>query len=339
MGTPPAEVDTLDWGRQPRWRAPRLLWWALAVAALVAGSGWYVLNLGDGRDPAASPAPSPRDHPIGVVTGLDDSTAVVTDLSGAGGTGAVRYQVGTEVRLLTRLPDRRRLVNPIDLELAHAGESLALVGDDRLQVLGLGANTSAVTVRCRACTTVTWVGYRSLAVSGVVAGRPTLRVFDMSGAEQGTLLLPTGVRPTGYSPDRRRFAGVETLRSGADRVFVVEMDGSHRHPLAGTVTEPGRHIDEVQWSPDGSQVAYVERGIRVSTTGNDLKVATVAGGTVRQVTAVRTPAGFAWAPDGSALLAVGGPSEPGRVSPYALDGSAGGGIRGEVPIDWGRPAP
>ena len=108
-----------------------------------------------------------------------------------------------------------------------------------------------------------------------------------------------------WSPDGSRIAftrnedvGESTLFT-SDDVFVIDADGSNAQQL--TQDRVGRSRGQPAWSPDGSQIAYVD-GASVSSTVSfrfgRLTVVDVDGSGARRVTDGNFDADPDWSPDG-----------------------------------------
>ena len=117
----------------------------------------------------------------------------------------------------------------------------------------------------------------------------------------------TGVQP---SPDGKRvlYAVREALMDGDQseyltQLFVANADGSDPVQL----TSASKSSDKAQWSPDGSQIAFVS----ARAGKRDLWLIRPRGGEALQLTSVKTAVGsFEWAPDGKtiAFSALDGPT-------------------------------
>jgi dipeptidyl aminopeptidase/acylaminoacyl peptidase len=134
-----------------------------------------------------------------------------------------------------------------------------------------------------------------------------------------------------WSPDGTRIAfvsrrGPEPERSNDSNVFVVEAKAG-AEPKAVT-SYPGADSGPVAWSPDGSQIAYLQGDVAKfwAYQQQQLAVVPASGGEARLLTtsldrAVSSPV---WAPDGRSLLAV---VEDDRVEYLARVPVSGGGIQ------------
>ena len=312
------------------------------LGRLVAGAAGLALLAGVAVGVGSDRRPPPPVGPSG-------SGTIVTDLSASGGPGALRLQTGDAVRMITELPDGRSLVNPDDLEISPDGTKLALVGDDTLQVLGLGTDTTSTSVPCRGCMFVSWIGYRVglMLVSRLHGRNLQNHVYTSEGDDEGAMRLPDGVTAMGYAPDRLHLSAIEYIGPRAHprgRISVVDDRTTRRTPLRDTETKPGELIGDLAWSPDGTRIGYVVQGPRNSEGFSRfrLMVASADGAFVRQVADLgrcvcfntSPPPTFAWSPDGGSVVVA---KTDAVVVP--LDGSASGSVPGHGPVDWGPPDP
>ena len=119
---------------------------------------------------------------------------------------------------------------------------------------------------------------------------------DLGGRPQPVL---DGSRPR-FSPDGRRL-----VYANADGVPSVANVGEWRgRPLDGRPLEGGYERVGLTWSPDGTQVAYVEMLDSDFPEGGDLYVVDVATGTADKIRHFAGPyvTPLEWSPDGSTLL-------------------------------------
>lgn len=120
-----------------------------------------------------------------------------------------------------------------------------------------------------------------------------------------------------WSPDGTRIALMLLPAGGTQfdhRIYVVNADGSGLRQLSPE-SVVGGHIDEghPSWSPDGSRVAF-QRAITTFDSTNDPRPITVVDVATGDATEVGHHlrngfAGWAWSPDGTAILQVDGESE------------------------------
>ena len=322
---------------------------AVVAAAVVVAGGVALLGGPGGADERRHDGPV---DPPG-------SGAVVTNLSGTGNDGQVLVEGGSSKVLLSALRDGTPLVSPEDLEVSPEGDKLALVGDDTLQVVGLGEDRTSTSVPCPRCRFVDWMGFKVgiLLVTSYGVDGPTTHVYGNDGANRGAITMAEGISPSGYSPDRLRMVGVQDLGRGdrqRSRLFVLDDTTGTRTPLPATTTEPGRFIYDVSWSPDGVQVGYIVAGDYagggVAAQDHQLMVASADGSGVREVAdlgrcyCVRTAdPRFAWSPEGSDMVAVTVSAQDSRdrseVRVLSLDGSVEQVLAGGAPVDWGPKAP
>ncbi len=319
----------------------------VTVLAVVTAVFWFV----GGPSPDEDVAPGPEDPP--------GSGAVVSTLRADGTTGEVLVEGGSSKVLVSELHDGTPLVSPVDLEVSPEGDKLAVVGEDTLQVVGLGDNRTSTTVPCLRCRFVDWMGFKVgiLLVTSFGAQGPSTQVYGDDGVARGALKLPEGIVASGYSPDRLSMVGVSELGRGdarRSRLFVLDDGTGVRTPLPDTESAPGRFIYDVTWSPDGVQVGYIEageyNGSGIAAQDYRLMVASRDGTEVHEVAdlgrcvCVQTAdPRFAWSPDGSSLVAVTvatqDSADTSEVRVFSLDGEVGSVLQGGAPVDWGPKAP
>ena len=286
--------------------------------------------------------------------------AVVTNLGGTGNAGQVQVEGGSSTVLLTALPDGTPLVSPDDLEVSPEGDKLAVVGDDTLQVVGLGDDRTSTSVPCPRCRFVDWMGFKVgiLLVTSYGVDGPTTHVYGNDGDEPRRHHDVRGHQPLRLLPDRLRMVGVQDLGRGdrqRSRLFVLDDTTGTRTPLPATTTEPGRFIYDVSWSPDGVQVGYIVAGEYdgggVAAQDHRLMVASADGSDVHEVAdlgrcyCVRTAdPRFAWSPDGSVPggrhrhhAGLAGPRARCGCCPWTAVSSSV--LDGGAPVDWGPNAP
>lgn len=117
---------------------------------------------------------------------------------------------------------------------------------------------------------------------------------------QMALFLPT------LSPDGSRIAFFEGMGDWANYLWVMNADGSDKHRIFGT--EEAGHVSALQWSPDGTRLAFETVGVLyvVNVDGSGPPLANVTG---------RSPY---WSPDGSRIAFL---RERGILHTMAPDGS------------------
>lgn len=157
-------------------------------------------------------------------------------------------------------------------------------------ILVLGFGTSAAGGALRAERTPTWkIAFESDAGLDIVSSEtprphPLLRHAAGENREDG---VPA------FSPDGLRVAYEHvSRRPGRDGLYVLDVAGGPGLRLAR-----GDHIDDIAWSPDGTQIAF-SRGW--SSRDSGIYVVSSHGGAVRRI----FPAGgfLAWSPDGAKLV-------------------------------------
>lgn len=124
-----------------------------------------------------------------------------------------------------------------------------------------------------------------------------------------------------WSPDGTRLAAVRMDDSGRGStwsIWVMAADGSGQRevyreeppgPIGGE--EPSVAIEQIAWSPDGRQIAFI-RGERVSAFAGDwimrLYVMNADGGDVQALTPAELQVhSFSWSPDGGRIVLAGQP--------------------------------
>jgi Tol biopolymer transport system component len=105
-----------------------------------------------------------------------------------------------------------------------------------------------------------------------------------------------------WSPDGTRVAfstNRDTNGTGPGEIYVVDADGSDLHAVTHGVP-PGHSRFEPVWSPDGSQLAYLERNSATDPASADVWAVPAAGGAARRLTSdAGDKRGIAWQPSGS----------------------------------------
>ena len=140
------------------------------------------------------------------------------------------------------------------------------------------------------------------------------RVLFLAASDgRSPIRIATHLGAFSWSPDGTRLA---YTRAGASGLFIAAASGAaapRQVAIAAWVGAPPTIGGEVQWSPDGSLIAF--------GTGSGVFVVRPDGTSLRQVMAGGY--GMVWSPD-SRLLAVAGPAGPtfGDVSVVHVDGSA-----------------
>lgn len=315
----------------------------VVVLGVVFAFFWWLKASHDETDPLP-------DDPSG-------AGALVTTLDGDGTTGKVVLQRGSSRLVLSQLSDGTPLVAPDDLEVSPSGDSIAVVGDDRLQVAGLGDDRTATSVSCLRCLYVDWFRNGVLLVTSYDGGGAHTHVYETDGSQGSAVRPPEGVGASGYSPDRLRMVGVEEVGRGDERrsrLFLHDDTSGVRSPLDATETAPGRFIYDVSWSPDGRLIGYIEAGEYdgngIAAQDYRLMVVSPSGSEAHEVADLgrcycvqMADPRFAWSPDGASLLAVTVSTrdarDSSRVRVFSVDGRAEADLDGGAPVDWGPKGP
>ena len=124
----------------------------------------------------------------------------------------------------------------------------------------------------------------------------------------GSATLSGGVGLVGgpaWSPDGTKVAfgtNRESSDHGPGEIYVVGADRSGLHAVTNAVPAGHERFDPA-WSPDGSQIAYLESSTATGLPSADVWVAAVGGGTPRALTADGADRrSIAWQPNGPLLL-------------------------------------
>jgi TolB protein len=128
-----------------------------------------------------------------------------------------------------------------------------------------------------------------------------IKVMNADGSNMRRITPDCCYLPS-WSPDGSRLAYVSFGRftrdgvSGPSGVFVMNADGSGKRRLAGPEYDEG----PPQWSPDGSQIAFI--------AGDEVRIVGVDGGNERRLLGDRNRSthGLSWSPDGARLAATHG---------------------------------
>ena len=156
-------------------------------------------------------------------------------------------------------------------------------------------------------------------VASAAGPQPLLLFTTAAGGARGTDVVVQHLDGTGrtsltggiglaadpaWSPNGQQAAFTtnrDTNGTGPGEIYVVNADGSGLHPV--TQAAPANHFRFApSWSPDGSQLAYLESNGGPSESA-DLWVVPAVGGTPRRLTTDgAAKRGVAWQPDGSLLL-------------------------------------
>jgi Tol biopolymer transport system component len=107
-----------------------------------------------------------------------------------------------------------------------------------------------------------------------------------------------------WSPDGARVAFSTTRdTNGADpgEIYVIDADGSDLHALTHDAP-PGHSRFKPVWSPDGSELAYLERNSATDPASADVWTVPASGGAARRLTSdAGDKRGIAWQPHGSLI--------------------------------------
>jgi Tol biopolymer transport system component len=128
---------------------------------------------------------------------------------------------------------------------------------------------------------------------GRLRTRIAAHVREFSWSPDGTkLAYPACARPCG-----------PTREEGPHRLVIADATGRrapHPVPLATGAGAPGRTLTDVQWSPDGSLIAFVSH----DDVGNHLNVVHPDGSSLRRVADGDDLTRVRWSPDGSLIAFV-----------------------------------
>jgi WD40-like Beta Propeller Repeat len=256
--TASADVDVdvvLGWLEPASRRRSRVRTVGISGAVLVlAVAGWLGGRVGFVAEPAGRPMPSPSvalyhgNGPIDVITGAFDPPP-----------GGVDNEV---VAVSTSTGKSTQTIGPgyiAAISWSPDGTQLAYIAARGVFVLTPATGVTRFLGAC-ACS--------KIPVSGV-AWSPNGRYIAVANLDQLQLWSPDGGRtktivtlPSGYafspswSPDSNRLVFV-ALAAGQWGMDVVNADGSHLTTLVGPLPSD-RMLDSPAWSPDGSQIAYLE---------------------------------------------------------------------------------
>jgi TolB protein len=155
------------------------------------------------------------------------------------------------------------------------------------------------------------------------AGHGGIRALRPRSGERRSLTTGRHLEPL-WSPDKSRLAFVE-LNSEFRGValWVVSRDGSDERKVVDLTTpNPDSQVD-FDWSPDGTQLVYVDR--ESDTSSENLYRVDVSSGDVSQVTTDETKNETrpSWSPDGPSIayqaISLEGAAEDGRLDVYKVD--------------------
>ena len=133
-------------------------------------------------------------------------------------------------------------------------------------------------------------------------------VSNVDGSERRRITKRIQASTPAWSPDGQKIAFTRNEDVGEyttfsdDDVFVMDADGDDAHQL--TPERDGRHTGQPNWSPDGSQIAYIH-GANVPTgqpsRPGSLFVMDADGSNVHRLTRGDADVDPAWSPDGNEI--------------------------------------
>jgi Tol biopolymer transport system component len=137
-------------------------------------------------------------------------------------------------------------------------------------------------------------------------------LFVASSNRRHRTRIATHVRQFSWSPDGTKLAYPACARTcgpsraqGAHRLVIADATGRrapHPVPLPAGAGAPGRTLRDVQWSPEGSLIAFVSNdGVGV---GMHLNVVDPDGSSLRRIADGTTLTDVQWSPDGSLIAFV-----------------------------------
>jgi TolB protein len=145
--------------------------------------------------------------------------------------------------------------------------------------------------------TVAFYGVQYDPITDKPVGPPHVYLINADGTDQRLLTDYPGRWPS-FSPDGRKIA-FDDGGPSSGAIWVINTDGTDRHPLTGADVEAQRNI-RPDWSPDGKQIAFTTR-----RDGNDeIYVVNADGSGVPRDLSNNAASdnAAAWSPDGQKIL-------------------------------------